>query len=40
VSDVCTTGVETIGPEARVDDALTLVREKDIRRLPQPDRDD
>jgi CBS domain-containing protein len=34
VSDVCTTGVETIDPEASVDDALRLMREKDIRRLP------
>lgn len=34
VSDVCTTGVETIEPEASVDDALNLMREKDIRRLP------
>jgi CBS domain-containing protein len=34
VSDVCTTGVETIEPEASVDDALRLMREKDIRRLP------
>jgi CBS domain-containing protein len=34
VSDVCTTGVETIEPEASVDDALSRMREKDIRRLP------
>jgi CBS domain-containing protein len=34
VSDVCTTGVETIEPDASVDDALRLMREKDIRRLP------
>jgi CBS domain-containing protein len=34
VSDVCTTGVETIEPEASVDEALSLMREKDIRRLP------
>ena len=34
VSDVCSTGVETIEPEASVDDALSLMREKDIRRLP------
>ena len=34
VSEVCTTGVETIEPEASVDDALSLMREKDIRRLP------
>ena len=34
VSDVCTSGVETIEPEASVDEALSLMREKDIRRLP------
>jgi CBS domain-containing protein len=34
VSDVATTGVETIEPEASVDDALSRMREKDIRRLP------
>jgi CBS domain-containing protein len=34
VGEVCTTGVETIEPEASVDDALRLMREKDIRRLP------
>jgi CBS domain-containing protein len=34
VSEACTTGVETIEPEASVDDALSLMREKDIRRLP------
>ena len=34
VSEVCTTGVETIEPSASVDDALGLMREKDIRRLP------
>jgi CBS domain-containing protein len=34
VSDVCTTGVETIEPGASVDEALSLMREKDIRRLP------
>ena len=34
VSDVCTPSVETIAPEASVDDALSLMREKDIRRLP------
>ena len=34
VSDVCTSGVETIEPEASVDDALRLMREHDIRRLP------
>jgi CBS domain-containing protein len=34
VSDVCTTGVETIEPDASVDDAVRLMREHDIRRLP------
>jgi CBS domain-containing protein len=34
VSDVCTTGIETIDPEASVDDALARMRDKDIRRLP------
>jgi CBS domain-containing protein len=34
VAEVCTTGVETIDPSASVDDALSLMREKDIRRLP------
>ena len=34
VSDVCTSGVETIEPEASVDEALSRMREKDIRRLP------
>jgi CBS domain-containing protein len=34
VSDVATIGVETIEPEASVDDALSRMREKDIRRLP------
>jgi CBS domain-containing protein len=34
VGDVCTTSVETIDPSASVDDALRLMREHDIRRLP------
>jgi CBS domain-containing protein len=34
VSDVCTTGVEAIEPDASVDDALRTMREHDIRRLP------
>jgi CBS domain-containing protein len=34
VSEVCTTGVETIAPDASVDDALRQMREHDIRRLP------
>jgi CBS domain-containing protein len=34
VSDVCSSGVETIEPDASVDDALRKMREADIRRLP------
>ena len=34
VGDVCTTGIETIDPASSVDDALRLMREHDIRRLP------
>ncbi|HEY7454112.1 MAG TPA: CBS domain-containing protein [Thermoleophilaceae bacterium] len=34
VADVCTTGVETIEPGASVDDAVRLMRENDVRRLP------
>jgi CBS domain-containing protein len=34
VREVCTAGVETIEPDASVDDALRRMREKDIRRLP------
>ena len=34
VGDVCTTGVETIEPEASVDEALSRMRVTDIRRLP------
>ena len=34
VSDVCTTGIDTIEPSASVDDALRKMREADIRRLP------
>jgi CBS domain-containing protein len=34
VGDVCTTGVQAIEPEASVDDALRMMRENDIRRLP------
>jgi CBS domain-containing protein len=37
VSDVCTSGIETIEPGASVDDALRLMREHDIRRLPVVD---
>jgi CBS domain-containing protein len=34
VSEVCTTGVEAIEPDASVDDAVRKMREADIRRLP------
>jgi CBS domain-containing protein len=34
VREVCTTGVETIEPGTSVDDALRMMREHDIRRLP------
>jgi CBS domain-containing protein len=34
VGEVCTTGIETIDPGSSVDDALRLMREHDIRRLP------
>ena len=34
VGDVCTMGVETIEPDASVDEALSRMRDKDIRRLP------
>jgi CBS domain-containing protein len=34
VSEVCTTGIETIDPDSSVDDALRMMREHDIRRLP------
>ena len=34
VSDVCTSGIESIEPSASVDDALSRMREADIRRLP------
>jgi len=34
VSDVCTSSLETIEPDASVDDALRKMREADIRRLP------
>jgi CBS domain-containing protein len=37
VSEACTTGVETIEPDASVDDALRAMRDKDIRRLPVVD---
>jgi signal-transduction protein with cAMP-binding, CBS, and nucleotidyltransferase domain len=34
VSEVCTTGIEAIEPSASVDDALSRMRDADIRRLP------
>jgi CBS domain-containing protein len=34
VGDVCTPSLETIEPDASVDDALRKMREADIRRLP------
>jgi CBS domain-containing protein len=34
VSDICTTAVETLEPDTSVDDAVRLMRENDIRRLP------
>ena len=34
VSEVCTTGIKAIEPDASVDDALRMMRDEDIRRLP------
>ena len=34
VSDVCSPSLETIEPDASIDDALRRMREADIRRLP------
>jgi len=34
VSEICTTGIRSIEPDASVDDALSAMREDDIRRLP------
>jgi CBS domain-containing protein len=34
VGDIATTGIQAIDPEASVDDALRMMREHDIRRLP------
>ncbi|HEX5895631.1 MAG TPA: CBS domain-containing protein [Thermoleophilaceae bacterium] len=34
VGEIATTGVQAIEPEASVDDALLMMREHDIRRLP------
>lgn len=34
VSEICTSGIQAIEPDASVDDALRMMREEDIRRLP------
>jgi CBS domain-containing protein len=34
VSDICTTGIEAMEPDASVDDAVRKMRDEDIRRLP------
>ena len=34
VGDIATTGIQAIEPDASVDDALRMMREHDIRRLP------
>ena len=34
VGEICTTGIRAIEPDASVDDALRMMREDDIRRLP------
>lgn len=34
VSDVCSSGVATLSPDQTVDDAVRLVREHDVRRIP------
>jgi CBS domain-containing protein len=34
VSEICTTGIQAIEPDASVDDALRIMRDEDIRRLP------
>jgi CBS domain-containing protein len=34
VGEICTTGLQAIEPEASVDDALRMMREHDVRRLP------
>jgi CBS domain-containing protein len=33
-SEICTTGTQAIEPDASVDDALRMMRDADIRRLP------
>ena len=34
VGDVCTAQVETLTPDASVDDAIRIMREHDVRRIP------
>src|SRR5215210_4598041 len=34
VSEICSAGIRTIEPDASVDDALRMMRDEDIRRLP------
>jgi CBS domain-containing protein len=34
VGDICTTGIQAIEPNASVDDALRMMRDADVRRLP------
>lgn len=34
ISEICSTGLETLGPDASVGDAVRLMTDKDIRRLP------
>jgi len=34
VSEICSSGIRAIEPDASVDDALRMMREEDIRRLP------
>jgi CBS domain-containing protein len=34
VGEICTTGIQAIEPDASVEDALRMMREHDIRRLP------
>ena len=34
VADICTSGIQAIEPDASIDDALRMMRDADIRRLP------
>jgi CBS domain-containing protein len=34
VSEICSAGIQAIEPNASIDDALRMMREEDIRRLP------